>query len=425
MATKPIANLQRMAKHIEMWLVDKLIPWARNPRTHSEAQVAQIAASIAEFGFNNPILVDTKAGIIAGHGRLLAARKLGLAEVPVIVLDHLSEAQKRAYVIADNKLAENAGWDDDLLRIEIEALQEESFDISLLGFEDVKLAQLLAAQDAAEGLTDEDAIPELPEKPASRTGDLWLLGEHKLLVGDSTNQGEVARLIGSEVADLVFTDPPFNVDYEGYTEQRLKMQGDRMSDADFKQFLEAAFRGLRTAVKPGASLYVCHSSSWQREFQNALESAGFAVRCQIIWAKNTFAWGFGRYKFRHEPLFYCHVAGQKDPWYGDKTQSTLWEEKKPAANRIHPTAKPVELIERALLNSSKTGDIVVDLFGGSGSTLIACERRGRCARLTEIDPKYADCIVRRYQEYSGKSAVLDGDGRAFEIVGKERTQEAA
>lgn len=240
-----------------------------------------------------------------------------------------------------------------------------------------------------------------------------------------TNQADVVRLIGGEVADLVFTDPPYNVDYEGYTEQRLKIKGDRMSDADFKRFLEVAFRSLRTAVKPGASLYVCHSSSWQREFQNALESAGFQVRCQLIWAKNTFAWGFGRYKFRHEPLFYCHVSGQKDPWHGDKTQSTLWEEKKPAANRIHPTTKPVELIERALLNSSKTGDVVADFFGGSGSTLIACERRGRRARLMEIDPKYADCIVRRFQEYSGKSAVLDCDGRTFEVIAKERTEEWA
>ncbi len=425
MATKPIENLERMAKHIQMWLIDKLIPWARNPRTHSDAQVAQIAASIAEFGFNNPILVDTKAGIIAGHGRLLAARKLGMTEVPVIVLDHLTEAQKRAYVIADNKLAENAGWDDDMLRIEIEALQDENFDVSLLGFEDVELARLLAAQDAVEGLTDEDAIPELQEKPICQTGDLWILGDHKLLVGDVTNPSDVTRLMANDVADLIFTDPPYNVDYEGYTEQKLKIKGDRMSDADFKQFLEDAFRGLRTAVKPGASLYICHSSSWQREFQNALEAAGFAVRCQIIWAKNTFAWGFGRYKFRHEPLFYCHVAGQKDPWYGDKTQSTLWEEKKPAANRIHPTTKPVELIERALLNSSKTGDVVADLFGGSGSTLIACERRGRSARLMEIDPKYADCIVRRFQEYSGKSAVLEGDGSSFDAIAKERTEETA
>jgi 16S rRNA G966 N2-methylase RsmD len=345
-------TLQAMARRIEHWLIEKLIPYARNPRTHSDAQIAQIAASIAEFGFNNPILVDTKSGIIAGHGRLLAARKLQLKEVPVIVLDHLTETQKRAYILADNQLALNAGWDESLLRVEIASLQEEDFNLNVIGFEDEELAQLLAAQDAAEGLTDEDAVPELSETPISAVGDLWILGNHKLLVGDATNGADVARLMAGDAADLIFTDPPYNVDYEGYTEERLKIKGDRMSDAEFKQFLEAAFRSCRTAVKPGASLYVCHSSSWQREFQNTLESAGFEVRCQIIWAKNTFAWGFGRYKFQHEPLFYAHVAGQKDPWYGDKSQSTLWQENKPAANRIHPTAKPVELIERALLNSS-------------------------------------------------------------------------
>jgi DNA modification methylase len=182
---------------------------------------------------------------------------------------------------------------------------------------------------------------------------------------------------------------------------------------------------LRNVVKPGASLYVCHSSSWQREFQGALEAAGFDVRCQIIWAKNTFAWGFGRYKFQHEPIFYAHLSGQKDPWYGDKSQSTLWQEKKPAANRIHPTAKPVELVERALVNSSKSGDVVADLFGGSGSTLIGCERRGRKARLMEIDPKYADCIVKRYEEYTGKPGVLEADGRAFEEVARQRSKAAA
>jgi len=424
MPPKSTTNLRAMAKRIETWLIDKLIPFARNPRTHSDAQIAQIAASIQEFGFNNPILVDTKAGIIAGHGRLLAARKLGLTEVPVIVLDHLSEAQKRAYIIADNKLAENAGWDDELLRSELAALQEEDFDVCLLGFEDDDLARLLAAQDATEGLTDEDAVPALTETPVSRMGDLWSLGNHRLLVGDATSHEDVVRLMAGETADLVFTDPPYNVDYEGYTEQRLKIKGDRMSDTDFKRFLEAAFRSCRTAVKPGASLYVCHSSSWQREFQNALESAGFEVRCQIIWAKNTFAWGFGRYKFQHEPLFYAHVAAEKDPWYGDKSQSTLWHENKPAANRIHPTAKPVELIERALVNSSKAGDLVADLFGGSGSTLIGCERRNRRARLMEIDPKYADCIIRRYQEYSGKQVAWDADGRSFDEVASERLKEA-
>src|SRR5258707_4106338 len=272
-----------MVQRIEHWLLEKLIPYARNPRTHSDAQVAQIAASITEFGFNNPILVDSKAGIIAGHGRLLAARKLQLTEVPVIVLDHLTDAQKRAYILADNQLALNAGWDDTLLAAELAALQQEDFDLDLIGFEDAELARLLAAQDAAEGLTDEDAVPELTETPISLLGDLWILGDHRLLVGDATDTDAVARLVAGAPADLVFTDPPYNVDYEGYTEERLKIKGDRMSDADFKQFLECAFRSYRNAVKPGASLYVCHSSSWQREFQDALEAAGFEVRCQIIW----------------------------------------------------------------------------------------------------------------------------------------------
>jgi hypothetical protein len=232
-------------------LVDRLIPFARNPRTHSDAQVAQIAASIAEFGFNNPILVDTQAGIIAGHGRLLAARKLQLTEVPVIVLDHLTEAQKRAYVIADNQLALNAGWDEELLRVEPAALRDEDFNVGLMGFEDEELARLLAAQDAGEGITDEDAVPDLPAVPVSRMGDLWSLADHRLLAGDATQHHEVATLMRGEVADLVFTDPPYNVDYEGYTEEKLKIKGDRMSAGEFRQFLENAFRSYRAIVKLG------------------------------------------------------------------------------------------------------------------------------------------------------------------------------
>jgi len=273
-------------------------------------------------------------------------------------------------------------------------------------------------------LVDEDSVPEIPEAPISAAGDLWRLGSHTLLVGDATNAEHVARLMNGDAADLVFTDPPYNVDYEGYTEDRLTIQGDKMTAEQFGAFLATAFGNYRRIVKAGASLYICHPSSWQREFQNALEACSFEVRCQIIWAKNTFAWGFGRYKFRHEPIFYAHVAGHSDAWYGDKSQSTLWEENKPAANRLHPTMKPVELIERALVNSSKAGDIVVDLFGGSGSTLIACERRNRTARLMELDPQYADVICGRYQEYTGKPAVLDGDGRRFDEIAQERRTEA-
>src|SRR5450759_132618 len=415
----------RINIEIETWPITRLIPRITNPRTHTPEQVAQIAASIREFGWTNPVLVGADNDVIAGHARLLAARQLGMAEVPVIQLGHLSEAQRRALVIADNQLTINAGWSEEMLRIELQALQEADFDLTLVGFDEDELARLLAAEEATSGLTDEDAVPEVLEAPISVAGDLWRLGPHVVLVGDATNETDVVRLMDGDAADLVFTDPPYNVDYEGYTEDRLTIKGDRMTDEQFCEFLATTFGNYRRIVKPGASLYVCHPSSWQREFQNALEAAGIEVRCQIIWAKNTFAWGFGRYKFRHEPIFYAHVAGQSDAWYGDKSQSTLWEENKPAANRLHPTMKPVELIERALLNSSKAGDVVVDLFGGSGSTLIACERRGRAAWLMELDRRYADVICRRYQEYVGKPATLDGDGRTFDQIAQERRQEAA
>jgi len=404
---------------IEIWTIDKLVPYARNPRKN-DAAVDRMCASIREFGFKIPVLARTDGEVVDGHLRLKAAKKLGIAEVPVILCDEWTPAQVKAFRLLVNRSVAWADWDEELLSLELLDLNGLAFDLSLTGFEEKVLAQFLDAQGAAPGLTDEDAVPDLPETPISMLGDLWILGDHRLIVGDATHADAVAKLMSGASADLVFTDPPYNVSYEGYTEDRLTIKGDRMSDADFKQFLKATFQSYRKTVKPGASMYVCHSSSRQREFQNALESADFEVRCQIIWAKNTFAWGFGRYKFQHEPLFYCHISGEKDPWYGDKTQSTLWSEKKPAANRIHPTAKPVELIERALLNSSKAGDVVCDLFGGSGSTLIACERRGRYARLMELDPKYADCIVRRWQEFTGRKATLESDGRTFEDVKRDR-----
>lgn len=398
---------------IEYRDTDALIPYARNARTHTAAQIDAVARSMREFGWTNPVLISGDGTIIAGHARVLAAKKLKLPSVPVIVLDYLTDAQRRAYILADNKLAEQAGWDEELLRIELPELKSDDFDLSVIGFSDDELSALLdePAGDY-EGNTDPDDVPEVQEAIVSRPGDVWVLGPHRLLVGDATSQSDVERLMGGARADMVFTDPPYNVDYEGYTEEKLKIKGDKMTPEQFQLFLSEVFAAYRGIVKSGASVYVCHSSSWQREFQNAIEAAGFDVRCQIIWAKNTFAWGFGRYKFQHEPIFYVHVAGESDSWYGDKTQSTLWQEKKPAANRLHPTMKPVELIERALANSSKSGDLVVDLFGGSGSTMIACERLGRHARLMEIDPRYADVIVRRWQEHTGGTAAFE-DGTPF------------
>src|SRR5579872_2065191 len=404
---------------IHIWQVERVLPYPLNARKITDAAIGKVATSIREFGWRQPIVVEPSGVIVIGHVRRLAALRLGLTEVPVHVADNLSPVQLKALRLMDNRSHEEVIWDLDLLGAELLDLKGLELDLSLTGFDSGELDKLMQPK---AGLTDDDAAPEPPVRPTSRAGDCWLLGPHRLVAGDSTDVEAVERLMGGEQADVVFTDPPYNVSYEGYTEDRLRILGDRMSDVDFRQFLESAFSSLRGVVKPGASLYVCHSSSWQREFQNALESAGFEVRCQIIWAKNTFAWGFGRYKFQHEPMFYCHVAGEKDPWYGDKSQSTLWHEKKPAANRIHPTAKPVELVERALLNSSKSGDIVADLFGGAGSTLIGCERRDRKARLMEIDPKYADCIARRYQEFTGKKAVLDIDGRTFDEIAVERVR---
>jgi DNA modification methylase len=292
----------------------------------------------------------------------------------------------------------------------------------LTGFNLHEIETLLT--ESTEGLTDEDEAPAVQEFALTEPGDLWILGHHRLLCGDSTSIDAVERLMDGQKADLVFTDPPYNVDYEGYTEEKLKIEGDKMSPEQFREFLGSVFSSYVWALKPGASMYVCHPSSWQREFQGALELSDFEVRCQIIWAKNTFAWGFGRYKFQHEPIFYCHRKGQSDPWYGDKSQSTLWQEKKPAANRLHPTMKPIELIERALTNSSKTGDLVLDLFGGSGSTMIASEKNRRHARLIELDPKYCDVIVRRWQEFTGKPAHLE-DGRTFAELELERREKAA
>jgi DNA modification methylase len=411
------------AMKVEIWPIENLIPYARNPRHIPQSAINKVTTSIREFGFRQPIVVDQNGVIIVGHVRLLAAQQLELTKVPVHVATELTVAQVNAYRLADNRTNEEATWDMEALAFELANLKLEEFDLDLTGFNLDEIDELLA--DKTEGLTEEDEAPPVPEFAITDPGDLWILGNHRLLCGDSTSMDAVEHLMGGQKADLVFTDPPYNVDYEGYTEEKLKIQGDQMTPERFQQFLASVFSSYLSALKPGGSMYVCHPSSWQREFQGALELSDFEVRCQIIWAKNTFAWGFGRYKFQHEPIFYCHRKGQSDPWYGDKSQSTLWQEKKPAANRLHPTMKPVELIERALVNSSKAGDFVLDLFGGSGSTLIACEKMGRSSRLMELDPKYCDVIVKRWQDFAGKAAHLE-DGRTFaELETMRQTEQVA
>lgn len=396
----------KMAERIQLWSLDKLVPYDRNPRTHAAEQVSQIAASIVEFGFLNPILVDTDAGIIAGHGRLQAAKQLGLAQVPVVVLDHLTENQKRAYLIADNKLALNAGWDEELLRAEITALAAEKFDLPLMGFSDDELADLLADSNAATGNTDEDAVPEVPVEPVTKTGDVYVLGNHRLLCGDSTVLADVERVLDGALADMVFCDPPYNVDYGNTAKDKMRgndrtIMNDNLGEG-FEKFLYDACVNMLAVCK--GALYVCMSSSELHTLQRAFVAAGGKWSTFVIWAKNTFTLGRSDYQRQYEPILYGWKQGTDHFWCGARDQGDVWFVNKPRVNDLHPTMKPVELVERAIRNSSKTRDIVLDSFGGSGTTLIACEKLGRHARLIELDPKYCDVIVKRWEEFTGKKA---------------------
>ena len=412
-STQDLQLAPALAKSIEHWAVERLIPYARNARTHSDSQVAQIAGSIREFGFNNPILVDSQAGIIAGHGRLLAARKLGLSEVPVIVLDHLSDNQKRAYLLADNRLAEDAGWDDEMLALELKALADEGVDPELLGFAEDELLRLLGDVEAASGLTDEDAVPDVEEIAVSRPGDVWVLGDHRVLCGDATRREDVERVLGGGLADMAFTDPPYGVDYES---RGRRIANDNLG-AGFASFLGDACENI-LAVTKGA-VYVCMSSSALDTLKTAFESAGGHWSTFVIWAKNTFTLGRSDYQRQYEPILYGWKEGTKHFWCGARDQGDIWFVNKPLSNHLHPTMKPVELIERAIQNSSKSRDTILDPFAGSGSTLIACERTGRQARLIELEPKYVDVIVNRWQQYTGKSARAEIGGASFDEAQKE------
>lgn len=414
------------ADKIEQWPTAKLLPYARNARTHSEEQVAQIAASIAEFGFTNPILAGSDGVIVAGHGRLAAAQKLGLEVVPVVVLDHLTPTQRRALVIADNRIAENAGWDDAMLRIEITALQDDDFDLSLTGFDADALAELMAGDEPdGEGQTDDDAVPEVSETPVSRPGDVWLLGGHRLLCGDSTMAESYDLLLKGEPVDMVFTDPPYNVNYANSAKDKMRgkdraILNDNLGDG-FYDFLLAALTPTVAHCRGG--IYVAMSSSELDVLQAAFRAAGGKWSTFIIWAKNTFTLGRADYQRQYEPILYGWPEGKQRHWCGDRDQGDVWNIKKPQKNDLHPTMKPVELVERAIRNSSRPGDVVMDPFGGSGTTLIAAEKAGRLARLIELDPKYVDVIVRRWQDWTGQQATREADGLPFDDLAPDVTED--
>ena len=394
---------------------DSLIPYARNAKQHSDAQVAQIAASIREFGWGAPILVDGQNNVIAGHGRLLAARKLGLAEVPVVPMDHLTDTQRRALILADNKIGENASWEDELLGIELAELKEAGFDLGLTGFSPEEWEALIAGENTTDGLTDDDAVPEVTETPISKTGDVWLLGEHKLLCGDATKSEDYQTLLGDELVDMTFTDPPYNVNYANTAKDKMRgknrpILNDNLGDG-FGAFLVAACQNILTVTK--GAVYIAMSSSELDTLQSAFRTAGGKWSTFIIWAKNTFTLGRADYQRQYEPILYGWRDGTDHFWCGARDQGDVWNIKKPQKNDLHPTMKPVELVERAVRNSSKTQDIVLDPFGGSGTTLIACEKTGRRARLIELDPQYVDVIVRRWQDYTGQAAKRASDGATF------------
>jgi|TARA_B110000211_G_scaffold230627_1_gene290476 DNA modification methylase len=408
-----------MNLNIEYVKRDQLIPYINNSRTHDARQVKQIASSIKEFGFTNPLLIDEDGGIIAGHGRLLAADLLGIDQVPTITLVGLTEAQRKAYVIADNQLALNAGWDLDTLKVELDRLTELDFDVDLLGFDDDFLSSFL--DEPSEGLTDEDAVPDAPENPVTVEGDVWILGNHRLMCGDSTSIDAVDRLMDGQKADMVFTDPPYGMSYgggragkigstDGTVKKHGVILGDTFKGNDLIGMIRDAVGSAVTVSKSGSSKYICFPWRTYSEFEEALAQIDLTPTACIVWDKKSIGLGNANYRPQHEFIFYA----KGENWHGDKAQSDVWYMSRGATGQyVHPTQKPVELIEKAINNSSKGQDVVIDVFGGSGSTLIACEKTNRYCRMMELDPKYCDVIVKRWEEFTGKEAVLESSGKTY------------
>jgi DNA modification methylase len=410
---------------IERVAIAALIPYVRNSRTHSDVQVAQIAASIREFGFTNPVLLDEANGIIAGHGRVLAARKLGMQDVPAIRLAHLTEAQKRAYVIADNKLALNAGWDEELLRLELKDLQDLNFDVALTGFSTEELDALMAPP-GTEGLTDPDAVPEAPEHPVSVPGDVWLLGRHRLACGDCTDALVVEKALGGVKPHLMVTDPPYGVEYDpawrakaGVNNSKGKL-GKVLND-DRADWREA------WALFPGDVFYVWSAPGpLQCVVHDSLIAADMDVRQQIVWAKDRFALGRGHYHYQHEVCWYGVRKNKTAHYNGDRSQSTVWNIKaRDDEGHGHGTQKPVECMRRPIENNSSPGQAVYEPFSGSGTTIIAAEMTGRACHAIELNAAYVDVAIKRWQEFTGQAATLEGDGRSFTDVATERCKAAA
>jgi DNA modification methylase len=435
------ANMPRC--EIEMWSTERLVPYARNPRKNDGA-VDRMVASIQEFGFKIPVLARGDGEVVDGHLRLKAAQKLGIGQVPVILCDEWTPAQVKAFRLLVNRSVTWAEWDEDLLAVEFGELKGLDFNLALTGFAPGEVQAGLAHLEwKTAARTEEDAVPPVPVCPVTRPGDVWVLGRHRVLCGDATEVEAVDRLMQGRKADLVFLDPPYNINYDGrgsvgeswlrsrkakskrVKKQTRTMLNDHLTDEQFLDFCRRLFGSLRRSVKQSAGIYVCCSDKAMLQFRQAFQQAGFHWSCTVIWAKDRFTLSRGDYQPQHEPILYGWPEGPGHYWCGRRDQGTVWNLAKPRVNELHPTQKPVELIERALENSSRAGDLIVDLCGGSGSTLIACEKTGRAGRLMELDPKYVDVIVERWQDFSGESAALENDGRNFAQVKTERVPAAA
>ena len=411
---------------ISLRQVAALVPYARNSRTHSDAQVAQIVASIREFGWTNPVLIDGSDGIIAGHGRLLAARKLGLTEVPCIVLDHLSETQKRALIIADNKLALNAGWDNEMLGLELQDLADENFDLGLVGFTEDELAALVAVK--TEGLTDPDETPEPPADPISVLGDVWVLGKHRIVCGDSTDADVVAKCLNGVTPHLMVTDPPYGVEYNAnWRNEAKRPDGSAYGAAALGKVEndERADWGEAWALFPGDVAYVWHAGNMAHTVAESLVANGLNIRAQIIWNKSNMVISRGDYHPKHEPCWYAVRKGKAGHYVGGRKQTTVWDIDKPQKSETgHSTQKPVECMKRPIENNSSAGQAVYEPFSGSGTTIIAGEMTGRSIHAIELSPAYVDVAVIRWQEFTGEKAVHE-DGRLFDDMRAERTDKVA
>jgi DNA modification methylase len=401
--------------------IDKLIPYINNARTHSPEQITKLRSSLREFGFVNPVLIDRSFNIIAGHGRYEAAKAEGYSEVPCVYVDHLSEAQKKAYIIADNRMAMDAGWDEELLKVELEALEGESFDLSLTGFEEDELADLFKSDEAPIEDDDYDLSEALEKAAFVERGDRWVVGRHVLYCGDATNKDDVDKLMDGKSANLVLTDPPYGVSFK--SSSGLTIKNDSMKNDEFYNFLKSAFDNMVAHCEKGAAGYVFHADTEGLNFRKAFIDSGFHLAGCCIWVKDSLVLGRSDYQWQHEPVLYGFLQNGKHNWYSDRKQTTIWNFKKPKRNENHPTSKPLDLLSYPLQNSTRENAIVIDTFGGSGSTLMACELSNRICYTMELDEKYASVILRRYVDNGGDPAgvycIRNGEKVMYSDVAKE------